>query len=127
MLDRFLLFISRLSKSFRLASLKKANDEAEQPDGAGENLDDEDLDEEGGIVGVGQGGPAACDSDTNAAEHVGKANSEARPEDCVACEVVAVGELVAKQTHLLGKHNRQNDAVDGHSLTEHNAAWKKNN
>lgn len=108
-----------LPEGLCLAALKESNDEAKETDGGGKDLHDQDLDEEGAVVGISQGGTAAGDAHTDPAEEVGEANSEAGPEHGVAGEVVAAGGLVVGQGELLGKDDRKNDSVDGHGLAEH--------
>jgi hypothetical protein len=51
----------------------------------GTHFDDKDLDKEGGIGGVRDGGVGARDADGDAAEQVAEAHRQAAPEERVAC------------------------------------------
>lgn len=56
--------------------LQDGHDHAEQADGAAEDLHDEDLHEEAGVLGVCQSGAAAHDAHADPAEEVGEAHSQ---------------------------------------------------
>ena len=61
------------------------NDDAEETDGAGENLDDEDLDEERRVLCVSERRARPDDADGDAAEEVREADRQTGGEHRVAC------------------------------------------
>jgi len=73
----------------RATHQQEADDETEQADGGRKNLNDEDLHEQRGVVRVRERGTAARDADGDAAEQVGQADSQAGPEQAVACSAPA--------------------------------------
>lgn len=60
--------------------LQNGYDNAKEADGAAEDLHDEDLDEQAGVLGVRQSRSAAHDADADATEEVGEAHSQAGSE-----------------------------------------------
>lgn len=56
--------------------LQDSHNHAEQADGAAEDLHDEDLHEEAGVLGVRQSRAAANDAHADPAEEVGQAHSQ---------------------------------------------------
>lgn len=56
--------------------LQNGHDDAEEADGAAEDLHDEDLHEEAAVLGVRQRRAAAHDADADAAEEVGEADGQ---------------------------------------------------
>jgi len=67
-----------------------AHDEAEQTDGRAEDLHNEDLDEQGGVGGVREGGSRSDDAHGDAAEQIDQTDGQAGAEDEVAGEPVSV-------------------------------------
>ena len=65
------------------------NDQPEQSDGASKDLDDEDLDKERGIGGIGQSCPGSDLADAETAHQVGESGGQARAEHEVAAGPVA--------------------------------------
>ena len=61
------------------------DDDAEETDGAGENLDDEDLDEERRVLCVSERRARPDDADGDAAEEVREADRQTGGEHRVAC------------------------------------------
>ena len=74
---------------FSVSHHEHRDDEPEQSDGAAEDLHDEDLDEERGVRGVGEGGAGADLPDAEAAHQVHEAGGQAGAEHQVAGEPVA--------------------------------------
>lgn len=94
----------------KLTHHKHGDNQSKQSDGAPEDLDDEDLDEQGGIGGVGEGRSGAYLTHTEAADQVGEAGGQARAEHEVAAGPVAgldLGVLVGQGGgELLEGNNR---------------------
>ena len=80
--------------------LDDGNDDAKEADGAAKDLDDEDLDEKRGALGIGESGAAgrgegrgrdgrlvpANNADTDAAEEVAQPRCDTAGEDGVSCD-----------------------------------------
>merc|ERR1719502_1287526 len=63
--------------------LDDADDDAEEPEGAAEDLDDQHLDEEVRLLRVAERAAGARHADADAAEEVGQADREADSEEAV--------------------------------------------
>lgn len=73
-----ILTAAHLSFPFSSPSyLQNGYDDAKEADGAAEDLHDENLDEQAGVLGVRQSRSAAHDAHADAAEEVGEAHGQA--------------------------------------------------
>lgn len=105
------------------ADHQEAHNQSEEAQDTAKDLYDEDLDEEVGVGGVGEGGGRTCDADCDAAEEVAEADCDAAPEDGEAGEVVVGGVEVAfgDLLELGGVHDSDDDSVDSDDLAEDDA------
>lgn len=104
-----------------------SNDKSEQTDGRAENLNDEDLDEKGGVSSIGQSCSRANDSNGDATEEIDEADGESSAKHNVTSHEVVAANAVALRHGLGGEglqkswqNNRCNQSVNGDSLTEDN-------
>ena len=67
---------------------KNRDNETEEADGAAEDLHDEDLDEERGVGGVGEGGPGAHLAHADAAHQVSQPRGDPGPEHRISGEII---------------------------------------
>ena len=99
---------------------KNSDNEPEQSDGAPEDLDNEDLDEQSRVGGVGERRAGPDLADTEAAHEVDEASGDPRPEHRVPGEVVSlqnvrsglrVGLKVMKSSNLIIYYSRSTRIV----------------
>lgn len=114
-----------------LVRLEDGYDDAEETDGAAEDFDDEDLDEEGGVLGIGQRSPGAHDADAEAAEQVGHSYRQAGSEHGVTSKDIIskesslflfrCGFTDVKTLKVITDHNGHDDPIDGDGFAEDDA------
>lgn len=66
-----------------LAGLQETDNQAEKTNDGAENFDDKNLDEQGRVVRIGNGGTRAGDTDSDTTDKVAEADGDTAPEQGV--------------------------------------------
>lgn len=113
-------FANRSFKIIRFAGNQQPNDKTKQSQYTRKDLNDQDLDEQTRIWSVCQSSTATVDTNTDTADHVTCANSQASPKYCVSSVKVASSiQFVFRYKGQLGcKDDWHDHSIDCNDLTK---------